>query len=188
MKKVLTFRDRAIRGLGVLALFFLIGLLPGTPVFAQKVLKGSGVLKLGVFLGTWNAESTDTAEAGKISAVSTGSWSAGGDFLVVEQVVTNDGVKANNLSIFQYNAATDDYTLTLVGIPGMAPFTVPLAYSGDTLIFHSEYMENGAKKYNRTLNIFSSPTSYRYVIQNSSDGVNWQTAGEGRATKRGSGQ
>jgi hypothetical protein len=70
----------------------------------------------------------------------------------------------------------------------MAPFTVPLAYSGDTLIFHSEYTDNGAKKYNRTLNIFSSSTSYRYVIQNSSDGVNWQTAGEGRSVKLGAGR
>ena len=150
-----------------------------------KVLKDAGLQKLSVFLGTWKAASTDTGEAGKISAVSTGSWSANGDFLVVEQVVNNHGKKGSNLSIFSYNAATDDYTLTLVGIAGMAPFTVPMAYSGDTLIFHSEYTDNGAKKYNRTLNIFSSPASYRYVIQNSSDGFNWQTAGEGRAEKAG---
>lgn len=147
------------------------------------VLKEAGLKKLGVFLGTWKAESTDTGAAGKISAVSTGSWSPIGDFLVVEQVVDNNGTKTNNLSIFQYNPATDDYTLTLVGIPGMAPFTVPMAYSGDTLVFHSEYTDNGVKKYNRTLNVFSSPKSYRYIIQNSTDSVNWQTAGAGRSVK-----
>jgi len=48
-----------------------------------KVLKEPGLQKLSIWLGAWKAESTDSAEAGKISAVSTGSWSADGDFLVV---------------------------------------------------------------------------------------------------------
>lgn len=174
-------------GKWLLALALVCGLFWEKAVFAQhgRVLKDPGIKKLSVFLGTWKAASTDTGEAGKISAVSTGSWSANGDFLVVEQVVDNHGKKSNNLSIFQYNPGTDDYTLTLVGIPGMAPFTVPLTYRGDTLIFHSEWTEKVMKKYNRTLNIFSSTTSYRYIIQNSSDSTHWETAGEGKSERVG---
>lgn len=174
-------------GKWLLAFVLICGLFCEKAVFAQQgtVLKEHGIKKLGVFWGTWKAVSTDAGDAGKISAVSTGSWSADGDFLVVEQAVDNHGKKANNLSIFQYNVSTDDYTLTLVGVPGMAPFTVPLAYSGDTLIFHSEWTENGMKKYNRTLNIFSSAASYRYIIQNSTDSVRWETTGEGVAERVG---
>ena len=148
-----------------------------------KVLKGAGLARLGVFIGSWKAESTDSANAGKVSAVYTCSWSANGNFLIADQKVSNHGVSTNNLSVYNYNSATDDYTLTLVGIPGMAPFTIPVGYSGDTLIYHSEYSRDGKKMYNRTLNVFLSSTNYKFLIQSSSDGVLWHTDGEGLARK-----
>lgn len=168
-----------------LAILFLTVAIAASAQQEARVLKEAGLRKLGVWLGTWKAESTDTGAAGKVLAVSTGNWSANGNFLLVDQVVNNAGVKSDHLNVFAYNASTDDYTLTLVGIKGAAPWTVPLAYRGDTLIFHTSWMENGTKRYNRTLNVFSSPTNYRYIIQNSTDSLNWQTAGEGRAEKVG---
>ena len=90
----------------------------------------------------------------------------------------------NNLSIYNYNPAKDDYTLTLVGIAGMEPFTIPISYHGDTLFYHSEYSNNGKKMYNRTLNIFLSPSSYSYLIQSSDDGEHWKTDGMGKAGKK----
>jgi hypothetical protein len=151
---------------------------------AARVLTGTGLQKLGVFLGTWKAESlVDSTHTNKISAVSTIAWSANGRYLVADQLVNNNGHETNNLSIYSYNADTDDYTLSLVGVPGMRPFSVPVAYKGDTLFYNGEYMDNGKKVYNRTLNIFSSPDSYVYKIQFSADGVNWRTDGEGTARK-----
>ena len=140
-------------------------------------------MKLRVFIGTWKAESTDSANAGKVSSVYACTWSPNGNFLIADQKVSNHGALTNNLSIYNYNAATDDYTLTLVGIPGMAPWTVPIAYSGDTLIYHSEYTSDGKKMYNRTLNVFLSATNYKFLIQSSPDGTNWRTDGEGLARK-----
>ena len=146
------------------------------PAFGQgvRVLKDSGLQKLKVFLGTWRALGSDSS---RISAINTCRWSPNGKFLVADQQVTNNGVTTNNLSIYNYNAETDDYTLTLVGLKGMGPFTVPITYHGDTLVY-----EGGSA--NRTLNIFESMERYRYVIQSSADGgKSWKTVGEGWSAK-----
>jgi hypothetical protein len=152
--------------------------------FAQntRVLRDSGLKKLSAFLGTWHAQGSGAADK-NISANYTCQWSVNGKFLVADQLVNNNGTITNNLSIYSYNPATDDYTLSLIGIPGMQPFTIPVAYSRDTLIYHSENTENGKKTYNRTLNIFFSTSHYKYVVQSSADGLNWTTNGEGEAQK-----
>ena len=157
------------------------------PAHAQtaRVLKGDGLKKLDVFVGTWKAEATDSASKGKISAVNTCAWSPGGRFLIADQAVNMNGTTTNNLSIYSYNTGTDDYTLTLVGVPGREPFTVPIACSGDTLIYHGAYTDNGKRYYNRTLNIFNSRDHYVYLIQTSEDSVHWRTNGEGRSVKVG---
>lgn len=157
-----------------------------TGSFSQTaiILKDAGIKKLSVFLGTWKAESAvDAKHPEKTSAVYTCQWSANGLYLIADQLVNHDGKETNNLSIYHYNPEKDDYTLSLVGIPGMQPFTVPVTYKGDTLFYTGEYTDNGKKVYNRTLNIFLSPTSYIYMIQTSGDGVNWRTDGEGTARK-----
>ena len=176
------FADKAGRAIVVVLAVLVLGA-AGSVRAQSRVLGDKGLAKLGVFIGTWKAESTDSANAGKVSAEYTCTWSANGNFLIADQKVSNHGTSTNNLSIYSYNTTADDYTLTLVGIPGMAPFTIPVAYSGDTLIYHSEYTSEGKKMYNRTLNIFSSPTDYKFLIQNSTDGVNWRTDGEGVARK-----
>ena len=150
---------------------------------SPQVLKGTGLHKLDAFLGTWRAEATDSASKGKISAVNTIRWSPGGGFLIADQSVTIGDTHTNNLSIYSYNPGSDDYTLTIVGIPGRGPFSIPIAYSGDTLVYHSAYTDGGQRYYNRTLNIFKTPGEYVYLIQSSTDSVRWQTSGEGRSVK-----
>ena len=168
------------RGVVAIALTLTLAL----PGYAQtKVLTAGGLRKLDVFVGVWRGEATDSANAGKISAINTCRWSPNGGFLIADQAVNMNGTERNNLSIYSYNPGTDDYTLTLVGIPGSAPFTVPIAYSGDTLIYHGAYTDNGRRHYTRTLNIFTSPDRYTYLIQSSEDSVHWQTNGEGRSQK-----
>jgi len=98
-------------------------------------------------------------------------------------LVNNNGQETNNLSIYNYNADKDTYTLSLVGIPGVEPFSIGVLARGDTLFYNSEFMDNGKKVYSRTLNVFSSLTDYVYLIQFSEDGVSWRTNGEGKARK-----
>jgi hypothetical protein len=151
---------------------------------SARVLTGEGLKKLGVFLGTWKAESVvDAAHPGPISATYTCQWSPNGRYLVADQLVNNNGKETNNLSIYTYNVETGNYTLSLVGIPGMQPFSIGVVAKGDTLFYNSEFMNGGKKVYNRTLNVFSSTTDYIYKVQFSHDGVNWRTDGEGKARK-----
>jgi hypothetical protein len=170
-----------------LSFFSLLLLMCGSvsPVWAQTahVLTGAGLKKLDSFVGTWKAEATDSANKGKISAVNTIRWSSNEGFLIADQNVTIGGGTTNNLSIYSYDAATDSYMLTIVGVPGRAPFTVPIAYQGDTLVYHSAYTDGGQRFYNRTLNIFHSAEEYVYLVQSSSDSLHWETHGEGRSVK-----
>jgi len=168
----------------IVSLLFAVLFSAGALAQAPRVLTGQGLKKLSVFIGTWKAESlVDTAHPDKISAVYTCQWSSNGRYLVADQLVNNNGKETNNLSIYNYNADKDDYTLSLVGIAGMQPFSISVVAKGDTLFYNSEYENNGKKMYNRTLNIFSSATAYVYKIQSSADGVSWRTDGEGSARK-----
>jgi hypothetical protein len=149
------------------------------------VLKDSGLRKLAVFVGVWRAEN-DPDPAGKdgVSAVSTCQWSANGKFLIADQEVTNEGTHTNNLSIYSYTPDKDSYTLTVVGVAGMQPFTIPITYKGDELFYLGSYIDNSGKKiYTRTVNTFLSATSYTFKVQSSEDGQNWTTSMQGKSTK-----
>jgi hypothetical protein len=154
-------------------------------LFAQtgKILKDAGLKKLNVFVGTWKSVNT-SAGGPAISAISTIAWSANGLYLIADQIVTIGDKKTNNLSIYSYNQEHDVYKLSLVGVPGMAPFSIPVSYKSDMLIYSSDYTDGSGKKmYNRTLNTFISPTLYTYQVQSSTDSINWTTSMEGRTVK-----
>jgi len=150
---------------------------------SSHVLKDSGIKKLSVFTGNWHAWNTDSADKGKIFADFTCQFSPNGQYLIADRVVTNHGAVTNVHSIYSYNKNKDDYSLTVIGVPGEQPFTVPIAYEGDSLIYYGEYTDKGKKMYARTLDIFLSPVSYIFLVQSSENGWCWHTNSEGRATK-----
>lgn len=169
-------------------LLFVAGLVVASATgIAQSpaVLKESGLKKLSAFLGTWKAENDpDSTGKSATSAVYTCQWSANGNYLIADQKVTNNGATTNNLSIYNYNPEKDDYTLTLVGIPGMQPFTIPVTYKGDELYYLGSYTDNSGKKIlTRTVNSFLSSTSYTFKVQSSEDGEHWTTSMSGKSTK-----
>jgi len=165
-------------------LFLLLWFGGGISAQSARVLTGDGLKRLSVFVGTWKAESVvDAGHPDHINATYICQWSANGQYLVADQLVNNNGRETNNLSIYAYNADKGDYTLSLVGVPGMQPFSIGVFARGDTLFYNSEFMNGDKKVYNRTLNIFHSATDYVYKIQFSDDGVNWRTDGEGKARK-----
>ena len=166
-----------------LAIALLILLPSGGFCQQAKVLKDKGLKKLDVFLGTWRAETAKGSGATAVSALSTCRWSANGQYLIADQMVNNGGKKTNNLAIYSYNPANDDYTLSLVGVPGTAPFTIGITYMGDELIYSSNYTANGQKTYIRTLNMFNSPSDYIFKVQSSKDSITWVTSVEGRSVK-----
>jgi hypothetical protein len=167
-------------------LLCICGLLAAATCTAQTaaVLTSSGLAKLQVFAGTWQAQG-DPDGSGKTppSAVTTCQWSANGQYLVCDQLVKMDGNAINNLSIYSYDAQKNAYTLSIVGVPGRAPFAIPITAVGDTLFYNSEWTSDGVTHYGRTLNIFSSATAYTYMVQNSDDKITWQTQAQGWSKK-----
>ena len=149
-------------------------------IAGPKILTDTGLHKLNVFVGTWKSQNNPDDGT---SAVYSCKWSDNGNFLVCDQAVTSAGKKTNNLAIYSYDVENKHYNLSLVGIPGMEPFSIPVFSEGDTLSYPGEYMDNGQKVYNRTLNIFSSPSSYQFKIQSSKDGKQWTTSMEGKSVK-----
>jgi hypothetical protein len=165
-------------------LFYLIVFAVVGSAQVATVLKESGIKKLDVLTGTWKARGNpDGSGNTPVSALTTCQWSANGAYLVCDQLVTNNGARTNNLSIYAYNADKDAYTLSLVGVPGMDPFSIGVTYKGDTLFYNSEYTANGKKVYARTLNVFASPSAYAYIVQSSDDGLNWQTSASGQSER-----
>jgi hypothetical protein len=161
----------------ILAIFF------SATIFAQKanVLKGDRLNKLSVLAGEWRAENAP-GSTDNTSAVYGCHFSENKNFLVCDQIVNHEGHQTNNLSIYSYDSL-NHYKLTLVGIPGMQPFSIPAITSGDSLIYPGSHLENGITVYNRTLNVFSSNTKYAFFIQSSKDNIHWTTSLSGTAEK-----
>lgn len=161
----------------------------GMPLLAAAqhpiILKDSGLKKLRVFIGTWKAENDpDPSGQPGVTAVSTCRWSANGNYMIADQEVTNAGKTTNNLSIYSYDPAKDEYTLTLVGIPGRDPFSIPITYKGDELYYLGSYTDDSGKKvFTRTVNSFLSASSYVFKVQTSEDGEHWVTHMQGKSTK-----
>lgn len=152
---------------------------------SQFLLKDSGIKKLGIFTGAWRAWNTDSADIGKLFANFTCQFSADGQYLIADRAVTNNGAVTHIHSVYSYSKEKDRYLMTVTGVPETRPFSIPIAYNGDSLIYYSEVFDNGNKKFARTLDIFLSATSYIFLVQSSENGWYWHTDTEGRATKVG---
>ncbi|HLX66936.1 MAG TPA: hypothetical protein VKR41_08060 [Puia sp.] len=168
-------------------LFLLTVLAPSGSGLAQSpvVLKDTGLKKLSVFVGTWRAEN-DPDSMGKIPvfAVSSCQWSPNGSYLICDQQVTDRGTISNDLSIYSRDPDKDGYKLTVVGVPGMQPFSIPVTYKGDEFYYLGSYTgDDGKKVYTRTVNTFLSPSSYTFKVQSSQDGEHWTTSMQGKSRK-----
>jgi len=163
----------------------IISLLIASAATAQtpKVLKQHGIKKLSVLIGKWKSETLVNGKSQGVAAISTCRWSPNGNYLIADQMIVAN--KANNLSIYSYVPEKDAYKLSLVGVPGMAPFAIDIVYKGDELIYISSYNDGGKKVYSRTLNDFVSPIYYTFKVQSSTDSLNWTTSMEGRTIKIG---
>ena len=152
-------------------------------IFAQKatILKGDGLDKLSVLRGNWKAENQPGSKD-NTTAVYGCRVSVNKSFLICDQIVNHEGHETNNLSIYSYDSL-NHYKLTLVGIPGVEPFSIPVITSGDSLIYPGSHLENGTRVYTRTVNVFNSNTKYDFFVQSSNDNIHWTTSLSGSAIK-----
>lgn len=167
----------------VRSFFVIIGILFCNTLFAQQasILTGKGLNKLSVFSGDWKEQNLPGSKD-NTSAIYGCRFSENKNFIVCDQIVKRQGSETNNLSIYSYDSL-NYYKLTLVGLPGIDPFSIPVISSGDTLIYPWNHIENGIKIYTRTLNIFLSNAKYEFFVQSSKDDIHWITSVAGTAEK-----
>ncbi len=165
-------------------IFTVFGLFCSAFVYGQngRILKYPGLQKLNIFLGTWKSQ-TNPGSQEQDSAIYSCQWSLNGKFLICDQKVSNQGKQSNNLAIYDYDSVKDSYTLSIVGIPGVGPFDMPVKSIKDTLIYSGQYSDNGETVYTRTLNIFITSSKYIYLVQTSKDSLKWSNVLEGTATR-----
>ena len=164
-------------------LLFLLFILLSELSMGQKasVLKAEGIQKMNVFTGTWKSEN-DTLYKDRTSAIFNCKWSPNGKYLICDQIVSGKAGKTNNLAIYSFDS-NNHYQLSLVGIPGVDPFSIPVISKGDTLVYPGSYTSNGHKIYNQTLNIFTNYKKYRFIVQYSEDSIHWTTTLAGTTIK-----
>lgn len=147
---------------------------------------GSPADKLDMFVGTWSGVGSMSGTAGAppthVRGTNRCAWSDGKAFLICQGDATIAGTRHRGLSIFSYNPDARAYRFLNITAAG-ANRTL-LSFAGNTWTYDDEDTDaHGKKTYFRTLNIFDSPDSYRFVTEASPDKVHWTKNGSGTSTR-----
>lgn len=144
---------------------------------------------IAMFAGTWTSNGTisvsDSPKPAQVRGTNVCRWSSDARiYLVCDGVATFGSSKTQNhqLSVYTYDPATKQYSF--VSIAGGHVGTPELTLNGSTWTYSGKFTDvAGRTTYFRTLNIFDSPTRYRYIIESSNDGTHWTETGSGVSTR-----
>lgn len=144
--------------------------------------------KLDMFTGSWIAEGTMSPGPGfpgrKFAINSNAEWMEG-NYFVVEHGDFDFGAvgKGKELTIMGYDPDRKVYTYTAFNSLGQAE-TSTGTVDGDTWTWSSDEHFGGMTMKGRFTMKVLSPTSYTMKFELSQDGKDWNTAMEGKATKK----
>jgi hypothetical protein len=148
------------------------------------------VAKLGYFVGKWTAKGT----------ILPGPWGAGGEFGWTEntewmngnffvvghwdfQMPAELGGDGEELFIMGYDANRRLYSFDAFSSQGLHQVSRG-AHNGDAWLWTSESVQNGKPVQQKMTMKVLSPSGYELKFEISSDGVEWMTFMEGKATKK----
>jgi hypothetical protein len=145
--------------------------------------------KLDFLAGDWNSEGTvnpgpGMPNGGKFSSSDHTEWMEGDFFLISHGSFDFGGMaKGKELAIFGYDSDRKVYTYTAFNSVGEAEVSTGTV-DGDTWTWLSnEHFGPTTMKGRFTMKVLS-PTSYSMKFELSPDGTKWNTAMEGKATKK----
>ena len=136
--------------------------------------------KLDMFTGTWSGAGAMVGAGAPthVEGINRCAWTDGKAFLVCQGTATISGKIYHGVSIYNYDDAHGAYRFA--NINGEGVNTPQLTLSGNTWTYSDFNVDsNGVKTYTRTLNIFDSPDSYRFINETSTDQVHWTQTGTG---------
>lgn len=165
--------------------------LASIPACAQMPMKpGAEVKKLDFFAGTWTTEGTIAqgpwGNGGKFTSTGTGEWMDGNFFLVAHADYTMPpelGGSGKEVAVLGYDTNQNVYTHDSFNSMGNKSSSTG-SLSGDTWTFNSSATYDGQDFKQRMTIKTLSPTSYTMKFEISTDGANWMTFMEGKATKK----
>ncbi len=158
-----------------------------TATLAQEMPKpGPEHKSLGYFAGKWSfdgeAKEGAMGPGGKIAFIETCELNEGGFALVCNAEGTNPMGPTKSFSIMSYDTGQKAYTYHAVE-SNMPAFSATGKREGKTWHWMSE-MKMGPETIKTRVTITeTSPTTYTFKLEMSSDGTNWTTAMEGTSTK-----
>lgn len=145
--------------------------------------------KLDFLAGDWSAEGNVSPgpgmpNGGKFTSSEHDAWMEGNFFLISHGSFDFGGpAKGKELAIFGYDSDRKVYTYTAFNSMGEAEVSTGTV-DGDTWTWLStEHMGGMPMKGRFTMKVLS-PTSYNMKFELSPDGTKWNTAMEGKATKK----
>jgi hypothetical protein len=141
--------------------------------------------KLSAFVGHWEGKGTykDTAysQASVVTSKEVCAWSAMGEYLICDQLLS---LSTDQLTIFSHNKKEAAYSFCTLGNPGTAANCGAFNIEGTTWTFLNT-LNNGKQKVTfRTTNIFDAPGHEKFKSEYSDDnGKTWKLMLEGEAHK-----
>ena len=143
---------------------------------------------LAFFEGTWRFEGdvkeSPLGPAGKVSTTETCEWVEGGFALVCRSEGTNPMGSTSALAISSYDAAQKAYTYYGVEA-NMPPFMAIGHREGKVWNYTTESTMGDMTVMTRVTIAETSPTSYSFEMETSTDGTSWTRVVEGTSTKTG---
>jgi len=144
---------------------------------------------LSFFAGKWRfegeAKESPMGPSGKISSTDTCEWFEGGFAMICRSEGMNPMGPTNALAISTYDPAQKAYTYYGVET-GMPPFMAIGQRNGKVWTYHTEADMGDTHVTTRVTITETSPTSYTFDMQSSTDGKTWTPVVSGTATKSGS--
>ncbi|MGB8910036.1 MAG: DUF1579 family protein [Candidatus Cybelea sp.] len=139
------------------------------------------------FAGTWQSSGTFVdgpySKAGTTTATTTCAWSTGRAFMICQQSVSMDGKMTYGLGVYTYDETASAYRFYNVQTGQTTSSTITVA--GNTITYPFSFTDNGKNVAIRTLNVWDSPSVYRWRSEYSTDGgMNWKLMGSGSSQRQ----
>jgi uncharacterized protein DUF1579 len=149
---------------------------------------GPELRKLDYFLGDWNSEGEakpgPMGPGGKFTTSGHGDWMAGRFFLVVHSGFKGGAMgDATGTAYMGYNTDEKVYTYDEFNSMGESVHAKG-TLDGDTWNWTNEFKMGPQNVKGRYTMKILSPESYTFKFETSADGTKWDTAMEGKATKK----
>jgi hypothetical protein len=182
-------RDNREGGRTVKGLVWRAALVFATAGLIALPVRGAGAPldELDRFAGTWQSHGTFVdgpySKASTSTAATTCAWSTGHTFMICQQSVSTDGKVSDDLGIYAYDETAGTYRFYSVQTAHTTASTITVA--GNTITYPFSFTEKGKNVTIRTLNVWDSPSLYRWRTEYSTDdGTSWKLMGSGSSQRQ----